>query len=53
MQSHWPWKHVKPHTQDENYLSVADEFAQRVVDDFVAGRYQIREGITCKYTTIA
>lgn len=29
------------------YLSVSDEFSQRVVDDFVARRYQIREGVTC------
>lgn len=30
------------------YFSIADEFAQCVVDNFVAGRHQIREGITWK-----
>lgn len=34
-------------TRETRYLAIADEFSQRVVDDFVTRRYQIREGVTC------
>lgn len=34
-------------SRETRYLAIADEFSQRVVDDFVTRRYQIREGVTC------